>query len=62
MITDLVRNDLSRTAKRNSVMVEELLGLYKFKQVFQLISTVKSSLSNKHYLTDAIKFAKITPY
>lgn len=40
MITDLVRNDLSRIAKKGSVQVEELSELYSFKTVHQLISTV----------------------
>ncbi|MDT0293818.1 anthranilate synthase component I family protein [Mesonia ostreae] len=44
MIVDLVRNDLSKTAFRGSVNVEELCGLYSFKQVHQLISTVSSQL------------------
>lgn len=45
MIVDLVRNDLSKTALPNSVQVEELCGLYTFKQVHQLISTVVSQVS-----------------
>jgi para-aminobenzoate synthetase component 1 len=40
MITDLVRNDLSRLAEKGTVRVEELCELYTFKQVHQLISTV----------------------
>lgn len=42
MIVDLVRNDLSRTAAKGSVEVEELCGAYTFKQVHHLISTVVS--------------------
>ncbi|MDQ7917821.1 anthranilate synthase component I family protein [Mesonia sp. MT50] len=44
MIVDLVRNDLSKTAFRGSVNVDELCGLYSFQQVHQLISTVSSQL------------------
>ena len=44
MITDLVRNDLSKVAARNSVHVNELCGLYSFAQVFQLISTISCQL------------------
>ncbi|TXE10820.1 anthranilate synthase component I family protein [Gelidibacter salicanalis] len=44
MIVDLVRNDLSRTAKKGSVSVEELCGLYTFEQVHQLISTITSKV------------------
>ena len=44
MIVDLVRNDLSKTAFRGSVNVDELCKLYTFKQVHQLISTVSSQI------------------
>lgn len=44
MIVDLVRNDLSRTAKKGSVQVEELCKVYTFRQVHQMISTVKAEL------------------
>src|SRR5690606_31920078 len=55
MITDLVRNDLSRTAEKNSVTVEELCGLYSFKQVHQLISTVSSQVSEDISPVEIIK-------
>lgn len=42
MIVDLVRNDLSHTAEKQSVKVEELCEAYTFKQVHHLISTVTS--------------------
>ena len=45
MIVDLVRNDLSRTAKKASVEVEELFELHSFKQVHQMVSTVKAELA-----------------
>jgi len=45
MIVDLVRNDLSRTAKKGSVEVEELCKLYTFQQVHQLISTVTAEVA-----------------
>jgi para-aminobenzoate synthetase component 1 len=41
MITDLVRNDLSRIAKKGTVRVEELCKVYTFEQVHQMISTVR---------------------
>lgn len=44
MIVDLVRNDLSRIAKKGSVKVDELCGVYPFRQVNQLISTVSCNL------------------
>lgn len=40
MIVDLVRNDLTASAQPGTVTVKELLGVYSFKQVHQLISTV----------------------
>ncbi|HEY4156286.1 MAG TPA: anthranilate synthase component I family protein [Puia sp.] len=44
MIVDLVRNDLSRICKPDTVKVEELFGIYSFPQVHQMISTVQGSL------------------
>ena len=41
MITDLVRNDLSRIAQKGSVAVEELCKIYTFDQVHQMISTIR---------------------
>jgi para-aminobenzoate synthetase component I len=55
MITDLVRNDLSRTATKGSVAVEELCGLYTFKQVHQLITTITSTVSEETTITDVLK-------
>ena len=42
MITDLVRNDLSRIAQKGSVVVSEQCAVYPFAQVHQMISTVKA--------------------
>ncbi|MBP6334178.1 MAG: anthranilate synthase component I family protein [Bacteroidia bacterium] len=42
MIVDLVRNDLSRTAKKGSVEVEELFGISSFRHLHQMISTIVS--------------------
>lgn len=44
MITDLVRNDLSKSALRGTVQVEELCKVYTFKQVHQMISTITSKI------------------
>ncbi len=44
MIVDLVRNDISRVAKKGSVHVDELCKVYSFKQVHQLISTISAEL------------------
>lgn len=55
MIVDLVRNDLSKTAKKGSVAVEELCKVYSFKQVHQLISTVVSKVNHTTHPVDIIK-------
>ena len=47
MIVDLVRNDLSKTATKGSVHVEELCGIYSFQQVHQMISTVVSEVEHR---------------
>ena len=55
MVSDLVRNDLSRTAQKGSVKVEELCGIYSFEQVHQMISTITSKLDSQYAVTDVIK-------
>jgi len=47
MIVDLVRNDLSKIALKNSVKVDELCKAYTFKTVHQLISSISCKI-NKH--------------
>jgi para-aminobenzoate synthetase component I len=46
MIVDLVRNDLSRIATENSVQVDELCGIYTFRHVHQMISSISATLGN----------------
>ena len=55
MIVDLVRNDLSHTAMKGSVKVEELCSIYSFKQVHHLISTVVSELDPQFAAADVLK-------
>ncbi len=55
MIVDLVRNDLSKTAIKGSVMVEELCEIYTFDQVHQMISTVTSKVEENTHPVDIIK-------
>ena len=55
MVSDLVRNDLSRTAQKGSVKVEELCGIYSFQQVHQMISTITSKLDRQYTVADVIK-------
>jgi para-aminobenzoate synthetase component 1 len=47
MIVDLVRNDLSKIAKKDSVVVNELCGIYTFPQVHQMISTVSGEVKKE---------------
>jgi len=55
MIVDLVRNDLSRIAAKGSVNVDELFGVYTFKQVHQLISTISADIKEEADPIDIIK-------
>jgi para-aminobenzoate synthetase component 1 len=55
MIVDLVRNDLSKTATKGSVTVEELCKVYSFKQVHQMISTISSEVEETTHPVDIIK-------
>lgn len=55
MIVDLVRNDLSHTAEKGSVKVEELCMPYTFKQVHHLISTVVAEVADDVWAEDILK-------
>jgi len=55
MIVDLVRNDLSITASKASVKVEELCGIYTFKKVHQMISTISSNVDAKTNFSQILK-------
>ena len=44
MAVDVARNDLSRIAQKGSVEVNELFGIYTFRQVHQMISTISCTL------------------
>ncbi|WP_276364047.1 anthranilate synthase component I family protein [Daejeonella sp. H1SJ63] len=64
MIVDLVRNDLTKSAKQGSVRVEELFGIYSFKQVHQLISTIvceaREDLSNADIIANTFPMGSMT--
>ena len=47
MIVDLVRNDLTRCATPGTVKVEELFGIYSFKHLHQMVSTVVCELNEQ---------------
>jgi para-aminobenzoate synthetase component 1 len=55
MIVDLVRNDLSRSAIKGSVKVDELCKVYTFEQVHQLISTISCKVKSDIHPVDIIK-------
>ncbi len=55
MITDLVRNDFSRIAAKNSVNVDELCGLYSFGTVHQLISSISCEIKAETTFSDILK-------
>lgn len=46
MIVDLMRNDLAKISQTGQVKVEELFGVYPFRRISQMISTVSSTLRN----------------
>ena len=55
MIVDLVRNDFSKIATKNSVNVSELCKIYSFKTVHQLISTVNCQIKENTSFTDILE-------
>ncbi|MDW7695574.1 anthranilate synthase component I family protein [Flammeovirgaceae bacterium SG7u.111] len=57
MIVDLVRNDLTKSAQTGSIKVPELFGIYGFRQVHQMISTVTATLKKECSSVQAIKNA-----
>ncbi|NEM98860.1 anthranilate synthase component I family protein [Pontibacter burrus] len=54
MIVDLVRNDLSRSCATGTVKVEEMFGIYGFKQVWQMISTITGTIKPDNDLVDVL--------
>jgi para-aminobenzoate synthetase component 1 len=57
MIVDLVRNDLAKVAETGSVEVTELMHVYAFRTVFQMISTIKAKLATDYNGFDALRSA-----
>lgn len=55
MIVDLLRNDLSKVCKPNSVRVPELCGLHSFASVHHLISTVLGDLKDGRDSLDLLR-------
>ncbi len=57
MIVDLVRHDLTKSAVKGTVKVDELFGIYTFPQVHQMISTISCALNPDVHFIDAIRNA-----
>ena len=55
MIVDLVRNDLSKVAVKNSVTVDELCQVYTFENIHQMISTVTCEVTSKTSFSEILK-------
>ncbi len=55
MIVDLVRNDLSKIAEKNSVNVDELCEIYSFPTVHQMISTISCIPRPEVSFTDIVR-------
>jgi len=55
MIVDLVRNDLTRSAKQGTVKAEELFKIRSFNQLHQMVSTVVCEIENNITPIDVIR-------
>jgi para-aminobenzoate synthetase component 1 len=55
MIVDLVRNDLSKVSHPGTVEVDELFGIYGYRQVNQMISTISGKLEENTSWVDCIR-------
>ncbi len=55
MITDLVRNDLSKTAQKGTVNVVALCKVHSFLQVHQMITTITSKIKPEFSPIDVLK-------
>jgi para-aminobenzoate synthetase component I len=55
MITDIVRNDLSKIASRASVRVDELCRIYPFRGIYQMQSAISAELPAETRFSDIVK-------
>jgi len=56
MIVDLVRNDLSQLAQKDTVNVDELCEIYSFATVHQMISKISCVLKSNTSFSDILKY------
>jgi len=57
MIVDLLRNDLAKVCKPNSVVVPKLFDIESFPAVHHLVSTVEGQLANEYSANDLLRGA-----
>lgn len=57
MIVDLLRNDISKVCKANSVVVPKLFDIESFPAVHHLVSTVEGQLADHHNACDLLRGA-----
>jgi para-aminobenzoate synthetase component 1 len=57
MIVDLLRNDISKVCKPNSVIVPKLFDIESFPAVHHLVSTVEGELSAQYSTSDLLRGA-----
>ena len=55
MIVDVARNDLSRIAKKGTVVVDHLFDIESYQQVHQMVSTVSCELKENTSFNDIIQ-------
>ena len=55
MIVDLVRNDFSRIAQRGTVKVDELMKIYTFETVHQMVSMISCRIREDVHFSDIVK-------
>ncbi|MBL4942051.1 MAG: aminodeoxychorismate synthase component I [Colwellia sp.] len=57
MIVDLLRNDISKVCKPNSVVVPKLFDIESFPAVHHLVSTVEGELAKQYKVSDLLRGA-----
>ena len=55
MIVDLMRNDLGRLCETGSISVPELCGIYGYRQVYHMISTITGECRENTDFTDVLR-------